>query len=132
MKVAFLVLVLVVAATATDVADILNVSDAQKANLKRIEKECIEETKVDADLVHKFDEGQFADTPELRCYYSCYNIKYGSMDKNGVYDMEKMKPILPESHIKIVEKCITIKGEDVCDTAYQAYKCYIKHLLDQA
>jgi len=132
MKVVILVLVAAIAASATDVADILNVTADEKAKLKQIEKECIEETKVDASLVHKFDEGDFADTPELRCYFSCYNIKYGSMDKDGVYDMEKMKPILPESHIKIVEKCITHKGVDVCDTAYQAYKCYVKQLLSQA
>ncbi|KAF7278587.1 general odorant-binding protein 56d-like [Rhynchophorus ferrugineus] len=106
-------------------------TEEQKKKILENRKQCIEETKVNPELIEKADQGNFVDDNSLKCFTKCFYQKAGFVNDEGEVQLDVVKAKLPpqadkEQALAIVEKC-KIKGKDACDTVYLIHKCYFEH-----
>lgn len=88
-------------------------------------KICVEETSVNPTLVHKAQVGDFSDNRELQCYFKCYYLESGFINKAGEIQADAMKSQKLDRKItqQAIDKCKKVKGNDLCNTAYELHKC---------
>ncbi|KAI4468720.1 odorant binding protein-related [Holotrichia oblita] len=89
---------------------------------------CLEETSVNPTLVHKAQEGDFSDNRELQCYFKCYYLESGFINKAGEIQANAVKSKIPQKldkkiALQAIDKCRKVKGNDHCKTAYELHKC---------
>ncbi|XP_047034698.1 uncharacterized protein LOC124640810 [Helicoverpa zea] len=99
---------------------------------KRFQMECIEETRVDQDIVSAVRRGYWtvpkAQLPLLKEWALCAMIKTGLMTKQGVYkiDVALQKVPRPQRYDaeKLIDKCLSTKAIPAPDIAYEFVKCF--------
>ncbi|CAB3233798.1 unnamed protein product [Arctia plantaginis] len=100
--------------------------------LKRHQLECIEETRVDPDMVMRVKKGKFQNKPDvlLKMWTLCTLMKSGLMTPQGVYKFDNALSRVPKQDAELVgkqiDKCLSKKAIPPVDIAYNFVKCYNK------
>lgn len=99
---------------------------------QKYREECVQESKVDPAVIDKADEGDFADSRELKCFARCFYTKAGFLTEQGELLLDVVKAKIPAEHnrekaLAIIELCKDLKGSDPCETAYAIHKCYFQN-----
>nr|UWL63305.1 odorant binding protein 15 [Pagiophloeus tsushimanus]UWL63307.1 odorant binding protein 17 [Pagiophloeus tsushimanus] len=116
------------------VVSVISCQDFTEEQRKKIienRQECIDETKVNPELIEKADLGEFSDDPALKCFTKCFYQKAGFVNDKGEVQKDVVEAKLPsqadkKKALEIVDKC-EVKGKDVCETVYLIHKCYFEH-----
>nr|WJJ63267.1 odorant binding protein 9 [Pachyrhinus yasumatsui] len=111
-------------------------SEEQRKKIIQNRQECIEETKVNPELIEKADLGEFTEDDALKCFTKCFYQKAGFVNDEGEVQKDVVEAKLPpqadkKKALEIVDKC-KLKGKDSCETVYLIHKCYFEHTHPQA
>ncbi|KAK0088542.1 hypothetical protein PV325_011603 [Microctonus aethiopoides] len=105
-------------------------NEEQRNKIKEHRDKCIEETKVDIELVNKAHRGEWmVDDEKLRCFASCLLKKLDMISDDGSLkeDVTLAKMTLDVGADKakeILDKCKEITASDVCEKGLKLMKCY--------
>ncbi|ENN78201.1 general odorant-binding protein 56d [Dendroctonus ponderosae] len=121
------------------VVSVISCQDFTEEQRKKIienRQQCIEETKVNPDLIEKADLGDFAEDQALKCFTKCFYQKAGFVNDKGEVQKDVVEAKLPpqadkKRALEIVDKC-ALKGKDACETVYLIHKCYFEHTHPEA
>ncbi|XP_070502493.1 general odorant-binding protein 56a-like [Chironomus tepperi] len=139
MKVAVVLLTFVVCAMAFPHHDGTDHDDAErKEKIKKIHeysKQCVEETGTTEEVSKKLVNGDFSVRDEkAQCYVKCFFQKVGIMNEAGepqsdvILEKLKKKKVDTEDVEGLVKDCVSRKGENDCETAFNIYECYRVHV----
>ncbi|XP_066262795.1 general odorant-binding protein 56d-like [Euwallacea similis] len=106
-------------------------TEEQRKKIIQNRQDCIEETKVNPELIEKADLGEFTEDQALKCFTKCFYQKAGFVNEKGEVQKDVVEAKLPpqadkKKALEIVDKC-EVKGKEPCDTVYQIHKCYFEH-----
>ncbi|KAJ8711607.1 hypothetical protein PYW08_008561 [Mythimna loreyi] len=105
-------------------------TDEQKEKLKKHRTECLNETKVDEQLVNKLKGGDFKTESEpLKKYALCMMMKSELMTKDGKFKKDVALAKVPNAADKptvekLIDACLANKGNTPQQTAWNYVKCY--------
>ncbi|RZB39061.1 PBP GOBP domain containing protein [Asbolus verrucosus] len=106
-------------------------TDEQKEKLRKVGKECKEQSGVSQEFIDKVRKGEFVEDPKLKAQMLCVSKKVGLTDDSGNVNVEALRTkVMKVAHNdtdvdKIVEIC-TVKKDTPEDTAFFTYKCFCK------
>ncbi|KFB49731.1 odorant binding protein 24 [Anopheles sinensis] len=95
-------------------------------------RECVKETGILPKNAFRVLSGDFSvDTMKAKCFVRCFLDKAGFIDDDGVIQQdvirEKLTVGIEQSKVNdLLKKCV-VEGDDVCDKAYQMYKCFLNN-----
>lgn len=97
--------------------------------IKRASRSCVKKVGVDEELVRHIKNGNIVNDPKVKDYISCVLKKLGMQKSDGSFEEDLIKSKLPgglseNEKKKVMDKCASIVGSNVADTAWKAYKCY--------
>ncbi|XP_022815744.1 uncharacterized protein LOC111349019 [Spodoptera litura] len=101
---------------------------------KRYQMECIEETRVDPDLITGIKGGSWSipwnSRPLVRKWALCVMMKRGLMTKEGVYKLDVALKMVPredrDAAEKVIDQCLTPKAIPAEDIAFEFIQCFKK------
>ncbi|KAF2881153.1 hypothetical protein ILUMI_25027, partial [Ignelater luminosus] len=101
----------------------------QSAKLKEHAKICIENSKVDRQLVIDARAGKFAEAPELYEFYTCIFKRVGIMDDNEKLQVDAIRAKAPadlskEALEKGIQTCAKAQDAGAGKVGFAAYKCF--------
>ncbi|XP_031356217.1 uncharacterized protein LOC116180390 [Photinus pyralis] len=98
------------------------------------ERACVHETGVSEHLVReaKREHAVFGDNSKYKEFLSCCWKRYGYQDENGEINWEMVRSVIGRSYnprvaIKIINKCMNVKGITGGDTAVLVLECLDDH-----
>ncbi|ETN64831.1 odorant binding protein [Anopheles darlingi] len=95
-------------------------------------RECVKETGVLPKNAFRVLSGDFSiDTIKAKCFVKCFFDKAGFIGEDGKIQQDVIRQKLaggiePAKVNELIKKC-NVEGDDVCDTAYQMYKCFFSN-----
>ncbi|KAG5682556.1 hypothetical protein PVAND_011901 [Polypedilum vanderplanki] len=108
------------------------VEDAKKKHHDQI-NECIEETGISKESADKLKDGDFSERDEkAQCFTKCFFQKVGFLDSEGnpqadviIEKLAHRAEAKEDETLKaLVNRCIEVKGDNECETAFKIYECY--------
>nr|USF20779.1 odorant-binding protein [Lasioderma serricorne] len=104
----------------------------QRETIRTFRQDCLNETKVDPNLVYGADRGEFPEDEKLKCFAKCFYRKVGFIDDAAELKLDYIKSKIPEGvdrkkALDVIEKCKDTKGTDACDKAFKLHKCYFEN-----
>uniref|UniRef100_A0A182JLN9 Uncharacterized protein n=1 Tax=Anopheles atroparvus TaxID=41427 RepID=A0A182JLN9_ANOAO len=93
---------------------------------------CVKETGILPKNAFRVLSGDFSvDTMKAKCFVKCFLDKAGFIDDDGTIRQDVIREKLtvgiePTKVNELIKKC-AVEGEDVCDKAYQMYKCFLNN-----
>jgi hypothetical protein len=99
-------------------------------------KFCADESGVPEDYPRRIGMGDLTLNDEKsQCFVKCFFQKFGFSNENGEPQADlivqklgnsgrKIKVKSGESLEELIGKCVLLKGENECETAYNVFKCY--------
>ncbi|KAF7272390.1 hypothetical protein GWI33_014817 [Rhynchophorus ferrugineus] len=109
-----------------------DLTDEQKQKIIAYGKECVTQTGVDKELVHKARQGSFTDDSKLKSFTFCISKKIGFQNDNGDAQADVIKQKLAaaindaDAADKLIAKCLE-KKDTPEETAYETFKCYYEN-----
>ncbi|KAK5647272.1 hypothetical protein RI129_002164 [Pyrocoelia pectoralis] len=100
-------------------------------NISGFKEKCIEETKVDPDLIYNMEKKlDFSKNEALKCYYYCIYKNAKICDDNGQFTGERYTNKISTVPLSLTTRCTseTVHLEG-CEKAYQLAICIIKGLV---
>nr|UTN00825.1 odorant binding protein [Semanotus bifasciatus] len=105
------------------------ITEEQKGKLLEFNKQCMEETHVDMDIVMKASKGVYTDDPTFKKHIFCVNKKAGFQNAAGDLQIDTMKAKI-NSIVKdekktneFISKCALNKDTPE-NTAFEVAKCF--------
>ncbi|XP_058065533.1 general odorant-binding protein 56d-like [Anopheles bellator] len=95
-------------------------------------RECVKETGILPKNAFRVLSGDFSvDTLKAKCFVKCFFDKAGFIDDDGAFQhdviREKLTVGIEAAKVnELIKKC-NVEGTDVCDTAFQMYKCFLSN-----
>ncbi|KAG6443531.1 uncharacterized protein LOC115455990 [Manduca sexta] len=98
------------------------------ATLKKYQMECVEDTKVDPDLVIRFKAGDWrSEQPSLKNWVLCILNKMGLMTMDGVYRLDEAMARVgtkdKDMAEKLIDQCLSTTALPAPDIAWKYVHC---------
>ncbi|XP_043265844.1 general odorant-binding protein 56a [Colletes gigas] len=109
------------------------ITDEQKEKLFQFKDECMADTKVDSEMIHKALAGDDTENEgKLQCFAACILKKIGIMEQDGSINVEVVKKNAPadvpnEQIEEVLNKCKDITGATDCEKAGNLVKCFLEN-----